>query len=493
MNTTKEVGFETTPSELLRGDVNPALEETGLLGCQMEVVSTETEAGHEYSVDLDVEPFDSAGFVSLLNIVAPSERQQYHFGIVGDWLLAKDPNSDLYKMHERIGRPWDEFLLHADSLIDVGRSHYENMWGGNIRDIEHHDEWESSLPVPVPFDNERFRGAYDMNTNQLFRMLESAGLKDPGSVLLSIIHEAAGIFEARKNAKFKLNDAPEYLRTIESMTKILREPNDHRVLRAFAKLPKAQRRLIQGNMLAVMTGDENMIPAIVEDWGGRNTYVQHIIGLDYKKEPTHTHKQVIDRQGRPANISYGYRSGFFSSDVPYDYRKLDDAAISTVSDYSGYYEADALVIDTSNPKIRYYGKPNKVFIDSRTIRQIRDARISPRVSWQDVPRASGSVRTDWDLGLTQHGETIGQMDRVVYDSGLLGLIVAAGLSSDVPRMGKVWKPEKGLPGDKNEPSQRDVQQEMGAAQLPLLALMQKHHIAQGNFAQRIREKVAHLS
>jgi len=95
-----------------------------------------------------------------------------------------------------------------------------------------------------------------------------------------------------------------------------------------------------------------------------------------------------------------------------------------------------------------------------------DIRIQPVITWQT--RQNGEV-TERQLVVDRHPlDELGNPNKSVYESVIGGLLCLAYLSPDIRRDSKIWPLDEQFPGTRKQP--------LGAAQVPVLALMRRNEL-----------------
>lgn len=459
--------FSSTPQELT-GQPLDELQEFGLADCAVDVYAAHQEEATTYEAVLQAPDLDIRSFVGLLSTIAPSDDFQYPINIENDWVYARMPDSDNYKIHARLGAPWQELTEHIDPFLEIVRSGSE-FWHPQAYNIDGYDHWRSTIPEPLAIEPEKWNyKSFAISTNELIHGLKAGGIEDVEKILLfmakAVIDWGSG---------FKINEGPEFVRTQQKLQRVFYSKERYKQVAAFAKLPLRYRALVQGNVLAHALDDNKHIP-LTRSGDYWSTF---ILRPSYSNEIPY-YRKIIDQNGAQRVIktdpSWGY-------DIPKDYRAFEQAEITTVVHANGLHSADALVIDLGRKHYKG-GTVKKVFVDHRTIKCIKRVVARPVLQWQDAHTPSGEIRTTWNLSDAVQECVIDGVPTRTHQIGLLGLIAAAGYSKDILGHEKLWKQERKLP-------KIAAEQVMGAAQLPLLALMYQRQIARGSFINAIRQEV----
>lgn len=461
----------TTPRELLGVD-NEQLEMIGLMDCDMMISSVAHEDGTTYSVELDTPPQEVDQFTQFLNTVAPSDVAQYPFGIKADWEVALDPYDRLHKLHARLGESWDEFVLHAPSMIDMMDSKVE-FWGHASR-IGDYDKWLADLPKPVRLNPNWCRMAVTMGTRRLLKELGDKGLENSDVVLDALLQNA---MEWKRDFSEQTPEWKKAHADLRNSMDTLELPDR---IEAFAKLPSSYRRWGQGNLMRFFTHEDSYVPLFLQHGRFWSRYVLH---PSYSVQGVPDSTDIIDKNGQKAVV---VSSKLSWARIPRDYRELAKAKRRQIMHENGRYLAEAIIVDMG---FAYSGgkRATEKFVDYDTVRQISGVAVSPLIEWTDVRTPAGFRRTSWNLEVTAHDHMRGELPYTTYRSGLVGLIAVAGFSPDVVGH-RNWRATNKLParqGDTQE--QMDREQQMGAAQLPLLALMVKQRLSNGFFTNKVRE------
>lgn len=467
MEKTKAYIFSSTPQELT-GQPLEELQKVGLADCELDVFASQHEEVTSYEVVVRTPPLEVDRFVGLLNFVAPSQYDQFTRGIENDWAIAQRPNDSLHKAHERLGEPWQEFVRHSAPFLEVIRSG-SDYWP-NTSDIDYYDTWRSRIPEPLALEPEKWTyESYNMPVADLIRQMKAGGVPEIEQILLTA---AKLVIEWGKDFNFEYG--PEFVRMQQKLEKVFQYNVQYKQIAAFAKLPRRYRAVVQGNALAHIFEDQKYIPEIFNG----HYWCTYKLGLSYHSNKLPNFQQIIDAHGIPRIINTGLSWGF---GVPIDYRAIEQATITTLEHPNKLFSAQALVVDMGRDT---YGNKRKqeVFIDRRTVTRTKALEMHPLMAWQDTLTLQGEPRTQWDLrNVIQERMKNGMLTRM-HHNGLLGLIISAGFSKDILGHEKLWKTERKLP-------KNDAVQQMGAAQLPLLALMFQRQIAHGSFVNAIRQEV----
>ncbi len=454
----------TTARELLQTD-RPA-DKFGLLDCAVEVGFLEQEGVRQFGLEFQRPPFEAEEFIDFFNEASPSQEVQSSIAIAGDWVIATngiagDQQKRLADLHRRIPS-WLEFLPRATHYYSLAKN---VPWMNYIYPLTPEDEESFWKDAPKPLSKSNFVMAVSQGI--VGTQEKTSELRYANSVIGQVMTNRAAN-EPEALAK-ELGKQPTAL-MIKGLQKlgfcdvvlcleaVVRELNpsllgrqsvNKEVVSKLSKMPFEERTRIQSLFVEILLGlkleDESSAKIIDRIADNLAREYKALVQIDDNGE-----KQFVIFDSNVEKVPLDYRQ---KAD-PYKLVKIDDdfsqwiKKVHTVD--MGDFNLSLMTYITRDYQKSFYG----------TVVKTRRYRAVPSIVW--IAEHSGKER-EVSLEISATGVNLGAPITTVSD-GLFGLIGVHFLDQQIE-----LPEELGLPGS-------EVKQRMGAAQLPLLALMYKKKI-----------------
>lgn len=450
---------ETTARQLLGDFERP--DEFGLLDSPLYIRRSEQKEVIHYDVVVDRDPFSAEEFIRFFNQASPSEGQQSPAMIGGDWVLAVNSSeSALTRLHAKIPA-WAEMKERAEGYTAIARN--------ASRPYTHHeqryDEWVKFLPVVRSMDEIRqdfirearedvarsIEAIQSGDVRAQLKKYEIEKLQKAPTVLLLKRLEQRGF----ANAKMVLSGL------IKAQYETRRKHHQNDVIKWFARKPFSERHPTQSMLVNALTERDPDVTDRFLDAVEDQVANARLAAVGYAP--------CIDDDGVPGYVPFTSGVNAWQNPVPIDRRDLDNWKLVSINED---YEAEQLRIKVWSR----YSTQSQIRISTnfynRNIRKVREVTAVPLIRWN----TDGEKRI---VDITTVYEKVDGTDKPTMrlTDGVFGLVTVQYLSGDVELPKRL-----GIPG-----AGRD--QVMGAAQMPLLALMFRNKIMRGRFVELV-EKAA---
>jgi hypothetical protein len=435
----------TTARELIDSS---AEDKFGLLDCPLQIACAVGAAATRYQIIFDRPLFSSDEFIDFHNVASPSKQRQLPGGIAGDWVFATGSHSStgLASGHAKIPA-WKIFTERAEAYTALASNASKPPSYGvdfvslkaNLPELKPYDTTQQRVRALVTSELRDLQRAEPaaMPKNQSLETIREYALKPPKLFLKRM--EDGGFVGSRELLKHLVS---------------IRHPNyagfnTKMVIRNFAKWPFAERQAIQSKVVDILCGVGGEPPEELIDLLSKVRVLQVRLGSILK---------CINADGVP---SYADARQIRSSGmtVPLDYRDVErpcDETVSTVDYALPLWRMPVWYLDRNGD----YRSDTREFRGSP--RKLRDVVARPIVEWQVDRATSSRIFSDKHRTIDQEAE----LPTLRVEDGVFGLVAVHYLDQvvELPKTRSLKVYEK------------PRSQDMGAAQLPLLALMFKKEI-----------------
>jgi hypothetical protein len=437
---------------------------------------TVTRTGTVYEVKFELPPISSQEFIQFLNQTAPDQRTQTAGGIRADWVFALPDHADreLAKSHSKIPA-WGDFTIRASNYVALANDAEIPYFLSNPLQSERaFQSWKAQLPAPQPTSMIVSRWVDDL------RILDSDSNLDAETRLAEITKDQILNRFANSPVSLMLKQLSRAgFRDVEDIFRCVIETSEGRkyrnsvtkeVIRRFSKKPFEHRVDVQKAFIAVLADRDDIktreiLENLISNGLSKMAVARGLIPVtDDNGNPSYVHPDDLPK-------CEDYFGSFRTDTVPADYREL--------AKEPEVLESGGIFYKRRDMTLRYNSNKRKITSFSTSSYELVDKPwkffAEPILRWT----VDGSRKRDLELvSEVKHDSIDGT--QIVQD-GVFGLMIAAHLSDDVELPQKL--------GLRINGAQFRQEQRMGAAQLPLLALMLKNKIMNGSFIESAERAV----